>query len=76
MNWSSSLRSKRWLQISRPKISPFPVRQNGILGRDVVVPRDLRQCSCLTQLLAALHPYVGDVFIVPGALDTVYALEG
>lgn len=31
---------------------------------------------CLTQLLPVLHPYVGDVFIAPGASGTVYALEG
>lgn len=38
--------------------------------------RDLCQRFPLTQLLAALHAYVGDIFIASGALGTVYVSEG
>lgn len=53
-----------------------PVRQKSFFFGDEVDTRRLRQWFFLTQLLAALYPYVGEVFIASGALGTLYALKG
>lgn len=52
-----------------------PLRQRSVLFGDEVGTRRRRQWFSLTQLLAALYSYVGEVFIASGALGTVYALK-
>lgn len=51
--------------------NPSPVRPGSIFFWDEADTRDCRQWFSLTQLLAALHPHVEDVFIAPGALGTM-----
>lgn len=52
-------------------VIPAPVRPGSIFFWDEADTRDGRLWFSLTQLLAALHPYVGYVFIAPGALGTM-----